>query len=75
MCDTEQNMWPDTVLTSSLFFKSGGVPAKEEGHVEEWGEESEELEGEHLHCEASLCGSKGVCLLWTFKHTGRRRRE
>lgn len=42
----------------------GGVPAQEEGHVEERGEESEELEGEHLDSEASLGGCKRVCLLW-----------
>lgn len=46
------------------------VPAQEEGHVEERGEESEELEGEHLDSEASLHGSERVCLLWdTWTHT------
>ena len=39
------------------------VPAQEKGHVEERGEESEELEGEHLDSKASLSSSKRVQLL------------
>lgn len=34
------------------------LPAKKEGHVEEGREIGEELEGEHLDCEALLRGSK-----------------
>ena len=42
-------------------------PAEEKGHVEEWGEVGEELEGEHLDSETLLCGSEWSDFLWWRK--------
>lgn len=50
-----------------LHLQRVGVPAQEESHIEERGEQGEELEGEHLDSEAPLCGSIRVYLL--CKHT------
>ena len=65
--------WQDQQSSSYIQRQTKWVPAQEEGHIEKWWEESEELEGEHLDCEASLCGSEWVGLLWrhtrTYAHT------
>lgn len=46
------------------------LPAEKEGHVKEGGEVGEELEGEHLHGEALLRGSKRSRLLYLRDTSG-----
>lgn len=44
--------------------KFNSLPAKKKGHIEEWGEVGEELEGEHLYSETLLRSCKWSGFLW-----------